>query len=104
MSCGPRQVSPRLLWAVEMRLLGNAQTQPSPQAAEPRGAAGPPQPLQLASSPQAVREVPKKQETQAASGQDTWALVAIPGDRRGGTSCCYLALALNLCGFVWQAK
>ena len=40
MSCGPRQVSPRLLWAVKMRLLTNAQTQPSLQAAEPRGAAG----------------------------------------------------------------
>ena len=61
MSCGPRQVSPRLLWAVEMRLLGNVQTQPSPQAAEPGGAAGPPQSLQLSSSPQAVQEVPKKQ-------------------------------------------
>ena len=81
MSCGPRQVSPRLLWAVEMRLLGNAQTQPSPQAAEPRGTAGPPQSLQLASSPQAVREVPKKQETQEASGQETWAPVALVGDR-----------------------
>ena len=36
---------------------------------------------------------PKKQETQAASGQETWTLVATPRDRRVGDRLCYLACA-----------